>query len=658
MKFFTALFALASATSVMAAAAPTIDQSLVQLVSRDEIEALEARQIQCFGCQNDLEAESVDAHCSTPWTNRTVIESPTSTIKQPTASHFKQAWWKEASVYQIYPSSFKDSNGDGIGDIPGVIEKLDYFKQLGVDIVWLCPIYRWPQIDMGYDVADYCDIDPQYGTMADVEKIIDGLHARGLKFLMDLVVNHTSDQHEWFQQSRSSRDNPYRDWYIWRKPRYDENGERQPPNNWGSYFRGSAWEYDSDTDEYYLHIFAKEQPDLNWEHPPVRDAVHKIIRFWLDKGVDGFRMDVINFISKANGLPDAQVTIPSAQYQYGHEHYACGPRLHEYLGDIGKILREYNAFSVGEMPAVEDPKEVIKSVGESRGEVNMMFHFEIVDMDHGDEGKFSPREWAMKDLKSIVNKWQTFMYQNQGWNALYLENHDQARTISRYTSNRPGHRVVAAKMFSTFLCFQSGTVFVYQGQELGMANMPNDWEMAEYRDLETLNHWEELKRLAGSDEALLEIARREYRLKSRDHARTPVQWDSTPNAGFTTGTPWIRVNDDYQTWNAAAQMTTPGSVFNYWQSALALRKELKDVVVYGDFQLLDAENEDIFAYIRSNGKQQVFIVCNFRDRQITWEIPTTVDLGSVKVLLKNYPVLDLTQGMLDLRPFESFVCLL
>ncbi|KPM42162.1 Alpha-glucosidase [Neonectria ditissima] len=561
----------------------------------------------------------------------------------------REAWWKEASVYQIYPSSFKDSNGDGVGDIPGVIEKLDYFKQLGVDIVWLCPIYKSPKIDMGYDVADYRDIDPQYGTLADVERLIDGLHERDLKFLMDLVVNHTSDQHEWFQHSKASRDNPYRDWYIWRKPRYDPNGAKLPPNNWASYFGGSAWEYDSASDEYYLHLFAKEQPDLNWEHPRVRAAVHDIIRFWLDKGVDGFR--------KSDGLPDAQISNPSAEYQHGTEHYACGPRLHEYLQDIGKILKEYDAFSVGEMPGVEDPIEVLKSVGESRGELNMIFHFDIVGMDHGSEGKFLPRKWAMSNLKTIVNKWQTSMHENNGWNALYLENHDQARTISRWGSDKPEHRALSAKMFATFLCLQSGTVFVYQGQELGMANMPESWDITEYRDLETLNYWEELKQSSGSDATVLQTARREINLKSRDHARTPVQWDGTENAGFSTGQPWIRVNDDYTICNAAAQVAVPGSVFEHWRLTLALRKEFRDIFVYGDFELIDADNDDVFAYSRTNGGRKAVVVCNFRETNIIWLVPSSAKLGSAKILLSNYPEVDFVQQRLVLRPFEAFACL-
>ncbi|KAJ9138376.1 Alpha-glucosidase [Pleurostoma richardsiae] len=570
-------------------------------------------------------------------------------------SQIKRSWWKEASVYQIYPSSFKDSNEDGVGDIPGVIEKLDYLKQLGVEVVWVSPIYKSPNVDMGYDVADYRAIDPKYGTMEDVERLIRGLHSRGLKFLMDLVVNHTSDQHQWFQQSRSSPGNKYRDWYIWKKPKYDKRGIRQPPNNWVSYFGGSAWEYDSASDEYYLHLFAKEQPDLNWEHPPVREAVHDIIRFWLDKGVDGFRMDVINFISKAPGLPDAKITNPSAKYQDGAEHYACGPRLHEFLQDIGRILKEYDAFSVGEMPSVSDPVEVLKSVGENRGELNMIFNFNIVDMDHGIHGKFSPRTWAMSDLKAIVSKWQTFMYENRGWNALYLENHDQSRSVSRWGSDKLQFRTYAAKMFATFLGFQSGTVFIYQGQELGMRNIPEDWDISEYRDLETLNDWEELKQNQATTEEDLRIAKKQYQLKSRDNARTPVQWSSSSNGGFSTGTPWIRVNDDFKTCNAAAQVGVAGSVFEYWRQTLNLRRKLWEVLIYGDFKLLDQGNDDVFAYSRSSRDRTAVVVCNFRETPVTWSLPSSLNLDSAKILQSNYSHLELKAGSFPLRPFEAFV---
>lgn len=316
----------------------------------------------------------------------------------------KRAWWKESSIYQIYPASFCDSNADGIGDLPGILSKLDYIKTLGIDIVWVCPIYKSPQVDMGYDISDYKDIHEPYGSLGDVDAIIRGCHQRGMKFLMDLVVNHTSDQHKWFQESRKSKDNEYRDWYIWKKPRFGDNGIRQPPNNWGAVWGGSAWQYDETTEEYYLHIFAPEQPDLNWENPSVREAVHDIMRFWLDKGVDGFRMDVINFISKVPGLPDAPKTREDQEYQSGAKYFACGPRLHEYLLEMGKILQEYNAFSVGEMPCVDDPKEILNAVAFDRGELNMIFHFEIVEIDIGSRGKFSPKPWQMSTLKSIVSK--------------------------------------------------------------------------------------------------------------------------------------------------------------------------------------------------------------------------------------------------------------
>lgn len=528
----------------------------------------------------------------------------------------KKAWWKEASVYQIYPASFKDSNGDGLGDIPGIISKLDYIKSLGIDIVWSCPIFSSPQVDVGYDISNYKDIYPPYGTLADVDELIKGCHSRGMKILMDLVVNHTSDQHEWFKEAKKGKSNEYRDFYIWRAPKYGPNGERQPPNNWGAMWGGSAWEYDEASDEYYLHIFAPEQPDLNWENPKVRDAVHDIIRFWLNRGADGFRMDVINFISKVPGFPDAEITQPNSKWQSGHKYFACGPRLHEFLFDIGCILKEYNAFSVGEMPFVEDPNQIIKAVGSESGELNMIFHFEIVDMDIGDRGKFSPRQWKMSILKDIVNKWQNFMLNNNGWNALYLENHDQSRCVSRWGSDAPEHRVVCAKMFATFLALQSGTVFVYQGQELGMINIPKDRDIKEYRDLEVHNAWNEMMRDFPEDKQLHQITREEIQKKSRDNARTPMQWDTTAYAGFSTSTPWQRENESYVSINANAQVGIKGSVFEYWASILRLRKTHTDVLVYGDFALIDVENDHIFAYLRTFQDQKVLVVANFRPREV------------------------------------------
>ncbi|KAK9326847.1 glycoside hydrolase superfamily [Lipomyces starkeyi] len=567
----------------------------------------------------------------------------------------KRAWWKEASVYQIYPSSFKDSNGDGIGDIPGIISKLDYIQALGINVVWVCPIFKSPQVDMGYDISDYKDIHAPYGTVADVEKLIECLHSRGMKLVMDLVVNHTSDQHTWFQEAKKSKDNEFRDYYIWKKPKYDSNGQRVPPNNWAACWGGSAWEYDEASDEYYLHLFAPEQPDLNWEHPPVRAAVHDIIRFWLDKGVDGFRMDVINFISKVPGLPDASIKQTEREFQPGDEHFACGPRLHEYLQDIGKILKEYNAFSVGEMPSVHDPKEILNAVGFDRQELNMIFHFEIVDMDIGVGGKFTPKQWQLSSLKNIVSKWQSFMINNDGWNALYLENHDQSRSVSRWGSDLPEFRTVCAKMFATFLALQSGTLFVYQGQELGMINIPKDREISEYRDLETLNWWNELLEKHPNDRELQRITKEEIQKKSRDNARTPMQWDNSKYAGFSTAEPWQRVNDTYPDCNAASQVDVKDSVFEYWASILRLRESYKDVFVYGDFRLLDAENNDVFAYTRNFENETVLVVANFKSTEVRWSLPN-ISLQQDQVLISNYGDVVVKDGAVSLHPFEAFAC--
>ncbi|KAI2732554.1 CAZyme family GH13 [Penicillium roqueforti] len=573
-----------------------------------------------------------------------------------------KAWWKESSVYQIYPASFKDSNGDGVGDIPGITSKLDYIHKLGVDIVWLSPVFKSPQVDMGYDISDYYSIHAPYGTVEDVDDLILKLHERKMKLVMDLVVNHTSDQHEWFREARSSVDSPYRDWYIWKKPVFGADGKRQPPNNWVSYFGGSAWEFDEASGEYYLHLFATEQPDLNWENPKVRDAVHKIIRFWLDKGVDGFRMDVINFISKDPLLPNAPISNPDSEWQSGAQYYACGPKLHEYLRDIGSILKEYDAFSVGEMPEVNDVKEILNAVGYDRGELNMIFHFEIVSLDHGPGGKFTSGNWEMQDLKAIVSKWQTFMHQNNGWNALYLENHDQPRTVSRFASDKLEDRTLSAKMLATFLGFQSGTVFIYQGQELGMPNVPNGWAIEKYQDIETLNHWQEIVSTKPEDNDLHSTSLAEYRKKSRDNGRTPMQWDASTYAGFSDAKPWISVHDDYPVWNASIQVDDQQSVYHYWSNVLRLRKEFPDVLVYGSFELISPENPDVFAYTRTSETGSLALaVINFRASEISWTIPEQVKKlwSSGSIALSNYPQnkRSVVDSEIGLAPFEAFLWL-
>ncbi|RSM16299.1 hypothetical protein CEP52_000334 [Fusarium oligoseptatum] len=563
-----------------------------------------------------------------------------------------RAWWKESSVYQIYPASFQDSTGTGVGDLKGIISRVDYLKNLGVDILWLSPIFKSPQVDMGYDVSDYEAIDPPYGDISDVDVLKDKLHERGMKLVLDLVVNHTSDQHEWFKESRKSKDNPYRDWYVWRPAKYDADGNRQPPNNWQGHFQGDTWEYDETTDEYYLHLFCKEQPDLNWENPAVRKKVHEIMRFWLDRGADGFRMDVINFVSKDQAFPDSDQTVLR-----GHEFYACGPRCHEYLKEIGEILREYDAFSVGEMPCVHDERELIKAVRADRGELSMIFHFELMDLDHGPGGKFTPRTWKLSELKATTHKWQKFMYDNQGWNALYLENHDQPRSVSRFVHDDPQNRAASAKLIAVFLGFQSGTPFLYQGQEIGMTNVPKDWPFEEYKDIDCLSHWNANK--GNADAATLNSYKVEYQLKSRDNARTPMQWDTTPNAGFTKAdvTPWMRVNDNYREINAASQTSDPDSVYHCWRRVLEKRKEHVDIFVYGDFQLVDEAHEKVFAYSRkADNGDTALVVCNFAAETVSWILPAKA--REVLISPTGRALEDLNGGEIQLAPCEAFVVLL
>ncbi|KAJ4150923.1 hypothetical protein LMH87_011650 [Akanthomyces muscarius] len=561
-----------------------------------------------------------------------------------------RTWWKESSVYQIYPASFQDSNGDGVGDLKGIISRVDYLKELGVDIVWLSPIFKSPQIDMGYDVSDYRAIHPPYGDISDVDTLKDKLHERGMKLVLDLVMNHTSDQHEWFKESRKSKDNPYRDWYIWRPPRYDVQGNRQPPNNWDSHFQGSAWEYDEATDEYYLRLFAREQPDLNWENPDVRKACHDTTRFWLDRGADGFRIDVINFISKDQRFPDSDKKVLK-----GTEYYACGPRLHEYLKELGAILKEYDAFSVGEMPCVQDEKELIKAVGADRGELSMIFHFEFMELDHGVDGKFTPREFSLGELRKTVNKWQRIMYDNNGWNALYLENHDQPRAISRFASDAPEHRVASSKLIAIFMAFQAGTPFVYQGQEIGMSNVPKDWPIEEYQDIDCLNHWNLHK--DSADEKTKAAYKVEYQKKSRDNARTPMQWDDTPHGGFSTAKPWMRVHDNYPQVNAASQVQSPDSVYSAYREVLRKRKAHKDIFVYGDFAVVDESHDKVLAYKRTaSSGDAALVVCNFSADAVTWKFAGTP--REILVSPTGKTTSDVANSQVELGPYEAIALLL
>jgi oligo-1,6-glucosidase len=534
-------------------------------------------------------------------------------------------WWKSAVVYQIYPRSFADSDGDGIGDLRGIIGHLDHLAELGVDVVWLSPIYRSPQDDNGYDISDYEDIDPTFGTMADLEELIAGLHDRGIKLVMDLVVNHTSDEHPWFVESRSSRDNPKRDWYWWRpaRPGHEPGTPGAEPTNWTSFFSGPAWKYDPTTREYYLHIFTRKQPDLNWENPEVRGAVHAMMRRWLDRGVDGFRMDVINFISKAVGpdgaLPD-DVIDDRMVYTMGGRFFVNGPRIHEFLHEMhGEVLAGRNLITVGETPSVTVADGRAYS-DPAREEVDMVFTFEHVDLDSAPGGtKWDIVPLRLADLKDTLSRWQVGLA-DVGWNSLYWDNHDQPRVVSRFGDDGE-HRVASAKALATILHLMRGTPYVYQGEELGMTNTPFE-SLAEYRDVESLN-WarEAVARGMPEDEVLARLA-----FKSRDNARTPMLWDDGPNAGFTTGTPWIKVNPNHREVNARAALDDPHSVFHHHRRLIALR-HTEPVVVDGDYRLLAADDEQVWAYVRTLGGTRLLVVANLSGE------PADVDLGADAVLL-------------------------
>ncbi|MDR6507192.1 alpha-glucosidase [Arthrobacter oryzae] len=503
-------------------------------------------------------------------------------------------WFRKAVVYQIYPRSFADSNGDGIGDLPGIISKLDYLQKLGVDVVWLSPIYTSPQDDNGYDISNYRDVDPLFGTLADLKKLTDGLHSRGMKLVMDLVVNHTSDEHPWFIESRSSKNNPKRDWYWWRPPRKDPvGGAGAEPNNWGSAFSGPAWEFDQVTGEYYLHLFSRKQPDLNWENPEVRAAVYDMMNWWLDRGVDGFRMDVINFISKDTSLPDG----PRADgmlFGDGSPHFMSGPRIHEFLHEMHLEVfagRDKPLLTVGEMPGVT-VGDAILFTDPARREVDMVFQFEHVALDQEDGNKWRPRKLRLTDLKKSLGRWQEALAE-RGWNSLYWGNHDQARAVSRFGDD--GHyRELSAKMLAGILHLHRGTPYVYQGEELGMTNM-SFGAISDYRDIEVLNHHREATTHLGHTDAEVLAALAPL---NRDNARTPVQWDASRHGGFTTGAPWIAVNPNTSHINAAEQEDNPDSVFSFYRQVIALR-HTEPVVAEGDFTMLLPDDEHVYAFRRS-----------------------------------------------------------
>ena len=550
----------------------------------------------------------------------------------------KKAWWKEAVVYQIYPRSFCDSNGDGIGDLNGITSKLDYLKELGIDVIWLSPVYKSPNDDNGYDISDYEDIMTEFGTMDDFDKMLAAAHERGIKIVMDLVVNHTSDEHPWFVESRSSKDNEKRDYYIWK-----EGKDGKEPTNWGSAFSGPAWKYDEKTDMYYLHLFSVKQPDLNWENPKVRKEVFDMMTRWCEKGIDGFRMDVISLISKPEGYPDAKVV-----GLYGDMGIcANGPKVHDYLKEMNeKVLSKFDIMTVGETAGVtlEEAKKYANTDG---SELNMVFQFEHMDLDGGEKFKWSTKPMPLVPLKENLSKWQKGL-DGVAWNSLYFCNHDQPRIVSRLGDESDAYRELSAKCIATCLHMMQGTPYVYQGEELGMTNTVFN-SVDDFRDLESINAYRELVEsgLYTDEDMFPKIAH-----KSRDNARTPMQWDASENAGFTTGTPWIAVNPNYKKINVADQLKREDSVFHYYQKLIRLRKE-NEIIVYGNYELLLPDDENIFAYIRTLDNQKLLVVCNFSKSEQKFDFS---GYENAKVLISNYNRDAGEDGIL--KPYEATVLLL
>jgi oligo-1,6-glucosidase len=553
----------------------------------------------------------------------------------------------------VYPRSFADSDGDGVGDLRGVLSHLDYLDRLGVDVVWMSPVYRSPMDDNGYDISDYQDIDPLFGTLADLDELIAALHARGMKLVMDLVVNHTSDEHPWFVESRSSRDNPKRDWYWWRdaRPGVTPGTPGAEPTNWESHFSGPTWTWDERSGQYYLHIFSRKQPDLNWENPEVRQAVYAMMRWWLDRGVDGFRMDVINMISKDLSLPDTKPR-PGSLYGPGDQYFTFGPRNHEFLAEMYREVfagRDVHVLTVGEMPGVTVPEAVLFT-DPDRHELDMVFQFQHVRLDVG-ANKYDLVPLRLPALKASMATWQTGLAE-RGWNSLYLGNHDQPRSVSRFGDDSPAHRVASAKTLATVLHLHRGTPYVYQGDELAMANAPFT-AITDFRDIQALRFYAEAAERGVVDLPALLLAMRKM---SRDQGRTPVQWDSSPGAGFTTGTPWLAINPDHTEVNAAAQVGDRGSVFEHYRRLIALRHE-DPVVTDGDFELLLEDHPSIWAFVRRGSDAELLVAANFSGDVVAAGLPLDSDWADASVVLTNLTgdaPLQPPPG-LKLRPWESVV---
>lgn len=542
----------------------------------------------------------------------------------------KRKWWKEGIVYQIYPKSFKDSNNDGIGDIKGIIEKIPYLKDLGINIIWLNPIYDSPNDDNGYDIRDYQAILKEFGTMEDFDLLLSELHKNNIKLIMDLVVNHSSDEHNWFVESRKSKDNTYRDYYIWQK---------EKPNNWGSFFGGSSWEFDELTKEYYLHLFSKKQPDLNWENENLRNDVYSLMKWWLDKGIDGFRMDVINMIAK-NPLYPSNSSLMSNGFEDGSKYFLNLPKVHDYLQEMNKkVLSNYDVMTVGECPGTS-PKDAILFSEDKRNELSMIFQFELMDID-GTDNKWNYKKWNLNDFKRIINKWQVGL-EHEGWNSIYLMNHDRPRAISRFGNDKE-YRKESGKLLSMLTLSLKGTPYIYQGEEIGMTNISFD-SIDDYKDIETLNYYKEV-----IDNENLNSIMDKIHYSSRDNSRTPMQWTNQEFGGFSETTPWIKINPNFININVEESLKDEFSILNFYKEMIKFRKN-NLALVYGTFTNLDINNENLYSYLRSDNENSFLILLNFSEKKINFELPEEIKSKNKELKIKNYKF---PSNFGELKPYEG-----